>query len=264
MTWTGGRLGAARRLLLLAALALLLAPRVARAQASPALLTDFRFHLDAAAIGSPDPRFTWTVDFGGAVDLVDYGRGRLSFEANYEAVLGEEFRRFDPIQGNYTLAASSSVRIGAYEVAGIFRHVSRHLSDRPRRAAIDWNTIGARALRGWTFGRLRVDGHAEADRVITRSFVDYQWHVGAGVGLEQPVTPRWTLVVVGDVTLTGMDRDVAGRGPLADLRMESGVRLSGSAARAEFFLALERRVDPFPLEREIRTWALIGLRLVNR
>ena len=59
---------------------------------------------------SDDPRFVWDTNFGGELDFVDYGLGRTTFAANYEAVLGEEFRRFDPNQGNYLLDLSTSAR----------------------------------------------------------------------------------------------------------------------------------------------------------
>ena len=42
------------------------------------------------------------------LNFVDYGHGRVRFVANYEAVLGEELRNFDPNQGNYLLDLSAS------------------------------------------------------------------------------------------------------------------------------------------------------------
>ena len=55
-----------------------------------------------------DPRYVWDADFGGELDIVDYGAGRVTFEANYQVVLGEEIRSFDPNQGNYILAGLAS------------------------------------------------------------------------------------------------------------------------------------------------------------
>ena len=52
----------------------------------------------------------WDADFGGELDVVDYGVGRFTFEANYQVVVGEEIRYFDPNQGNYILAGNVSAR----------------------------------------------------------------------------------------------------------------------------------------------------------
>ena len=94
-------------------------------------MSRYDFHLSAAAVAVNDPRFSWETHFGGDIDVADYVVGRSSILVDYEAVLGDEFRAFDPNQGNYTLEASSSARVGDTEIAGVFHHVSRHLSDRP-------------------------------------------------------------------------------------------------------------------------------------
>ena len=60
----------------------------------------------------------WDADFGGEVDVVDYGVGRVSFTTNYEVVMGTQLRRFDPNQGNYILAGTASARAAGFEVAG--------------------------------------------------------------------------------------------------------------------------------------------------
>jgi len=44
--------------------------------------------------------------------IVDYVAGRAGIYVDYEALLGDEFRLFDPNQGNYTLEANASGRIG--------------------------------------------------------------------------------------------------------------------------------------------------------
>ena len=73
----------------------------------------------------------WDADFGGELDVVDYGVGRFTFEANYQVVVGEEIRYFDPNQGNYILAGNVSTHAG-FEIAGQLYHQSRHLADRPK------------------------------------------------------------------------------------------------------------------------------------
>src|ERR1700722_7298839 len=96
----------------------------APASAEPDFFTRYDFHLSAAALSIDDPRFKWDTHFGGELDLIDYVVGRASIIADYEAVLGDQLRPFDPNQGNYTLEASSSVRVGDTEIVGVFHHVS--------------------------------------------------------------------------------------------------------------------------------------------
>ncbi len=43
--------------------------------------------------------FVWDTNFGGELDVIDYRTGRATFVANYQAILGDEFRHFDPNQG---------------------------------------------------------------------------------------------------------------------------------------------------------------------
>src|SRR4029077_3132646 len=107
------------------------------------------------------------------LDVVDYVKGRTSISADYEAVLGDEFRPFDPNQAYYTLEASSSYRIGPAEVAAVFHHVSRHLSDRPKREPIAWNVLGVRALGSAVIHGIDMGGRASAGSIFQNSFVDY-------------------------------------------------------------------------------------------
>ena len=77
---------------------------------------------------------------------------------DYQAVMGSEDRPFDPNQGNYTMEGFVSARLGPdTEVAGIFHHLSRHLSDRPKTFAVAYNEIGGRVMRRQTFGSTTVD-----------------------------------------------------------------------------------------------------------
>src|ERR1051325_1810542 len=105
----------------------------------------YDFHLGAERLSQSDPRFVWDTNFGGDMDFVDYGRGRATFAANYEAVLGKEFRAFDPNQGDYLLDTSLSGRVHGYEFAALLHHTSRHLGDRFKRIPVAWNMFGVTA-----------------------------------------------------------------------------------------------------------------------
>ena len=79
---------------------------------TPQFMTRFDFEIVANALSGEDPHFSWDTHWVGNFDFVDYVYGRLSFEADYQAILGEEFRPFDPYQSNYYLSAAASYRRG--------------------------------------------------------------------------------------------------------------------------------------------------------
>jgi hypothetical protein len=233
------------------------------AQQRVEILSRYSFHLTAERLASDDDRFVWDTNFGGELDLVDYGGGRATFVANYQAILGNEFRRFDPNQGNYILAGSMSARLEPVEVAAFFHHESRHLSDRFKRPPVDWNMAGARVLMNQTRGRVSLEEHVGIGGAVQKSFVDYRWEFTGDAGARAPVAPRLALIASGGVRVLGVDGS-QDRGTQTGFRAEGGVRIEGPAAAAELFLAGERRIDPYPLEFGQDTWLSVGFRLVSR
>jgi len=261
--------------LTLATILVLGSPLPARAQASPpaaaatdaapvAFLTAYHGRIGAARFTVDDEQFTWEGRFAGDVDLVDYGSGRLNFAAEYAVVLGSERRSFDPTQGFYALDFRATRRFGTIEVGGVFHHVSRHLSDRAKTDAIDWNMLGAEVLAQSEMSGFRLESRLHASGVIKHSYVDYTWRSGVGLGLERDLSPRVTFIGQGAVDFLGIDAAIAGRSSQVGAYVEGGVRLRGEAAALELFVAFERRVDPDPLERTVRNWGLVGFRLLNR
>jgi len=155
-------------------------PRPVAAQeplADPPSTVEFMSRADirmsAKALANEDQQFSWIAHWSGDLDLVDYAAGRLTFLADSQTVLGGELQPFDPNQGNYTLAVSSSVRAGRTEFVGVFHHVSRHLGDRAKDFGIAWNTVNARLLRRFSLGETTLDIRGEGGAVIARAYVDY-------------------------------------------------------------------------------------------
>ena len=255
----------------MAALALLLCARVASGQTSGdpkppqkvELLPRTAFHLSAEHLSGEDTMFVWDANFGGELDVIDYGAGRGTFVANYQAILGEEFRRFDPTQGNYILSGSASVRTHGMEVAGVFYHQSRHLADRPNRVAVAWNMMGARLQRSATAGRAQVDAHVDVRGVVAKSFVDYNWEIETAVRSDVQIRPAVGVLFGGMLRRLGVD-DSQNRGAQTGFRGEAGVRFLGRKGAMEFFLAAERRIDPFPLAFGTASWVTAGFRLLSR
>jgi hypothetical protein len=230
---------------------------------SAEFLAHYDFHVSVAALSTEDERFSWDTHVGGDLDVVDYVRGRLNVFADYEAVLGSEFRAFDPNQGNYTLETSASMRVGDTELAGLFHHVSRHLSDRPKRFAIDWNVVGARVLRRLSVGPWTVAGRVGAGRVIAEHYVDYAWTADADVRVSRAINRTASVFAAGIGEMFGVDRSIAGRSRQGGGRIEAGVRLNGTAGAIELFGGVEQRVDAYPLDRAPQHWFLAGFRLVS-
>jgi len=226
-------------------------------------LSAYRVRLGAWRLATDDERFAWEGRFSGDVDFVDYGLGRINFFAEYDVVLGSELRAFDANQSIYTLDVRVTRRFGSNEVAGLFHHVSRHLSDRAKRQAIDWNTIGAELLRTETLGQLRTDSLLRGAWVIKHSYADYTWQFGGRVRLNRPISPRTALIGDGSVDVFGIDADIAGRQTQVGAYAEGGVSVAGTAGALDLIVAFERRVDADPLIRGPRSWVLVGFRLVG-
>jgi hypothetical protein len=252
-----------RAVLLALALTLFTAPASAQSTSASPFLSRFDFWVAMEHLSHDDPRFVWDAKWAAELDLVDYGTGRLIFAAEYQTILGEEFRIFDPNQGNYMLEGSGSVRLGATEAAAVFHHVSRHLSDRPKRFPVDWNMIGGRLLTSVERGRTQLRARADLRKVIQHTYVDYEWELDSEAAARVRIRPRVAMVALGQLRVLGVDES-RGRDTQYGLRGEGGVRLDGSAAALELFVAAERRIDPYQLEFSTATWLSAGFRLTSR
>jgi hypothetical protein len=231
--------------------------------ATAAFMPRFDFHMSAAALGHADQRFSWDTHWAGDFDLVDYVFGRATFLTDYQALLGHEFRPFDPYQSNYLLEASGSARLGRTEVAAVLSHVSRHLGDRPKRLAIAENSLGGRVLRRFAQPGVTIDLRADLRKVIERAYVDYTWIGDADVTVRRAVNQRVQVYGRGYGETYAVDKTVAQRDAQHGGRVEGGVRLIGSGAVMELFAGYERVVDADPLDRQPRRWPFVGFRLVG-
>jgi len=259
-------------------------PVVASPPATPEFFSRFDFHLNAAWLGESSPaatspapattspavknaaahRYSFDTHWGGSLDFVDYVAGRTSFIIDYEAILGDEFRLFDPNQGIYTLEAASSVRAGDVEVVGIFHHVSRHLTDRANTPAVAWNAAGVRLLKRVTREATTLDVDAELGRVVATAFVDYTWIGELNLQVRHPLNAHAAIFAHGSGKLFAVDGTVPNRGTQTGGVAEVGVRLKGSGGVLELFAGFEKRVDAYELERESQRWMLAGFRLLSR
>jgi hypothetical protein len=239
---------------------------LSEAPASPDFLPRMSGRLSAAYLSYDDERFTWDTHWVGDFDLVSYPKGRATFLADYQALLGSEFRPFDPYQSNYLLEASGSVFVGRTEIVAVLNHISRHLGDRPKRLAVAENSLGPRVMRRFGDDRgMLLDARVDVRKVIQRSYNDYTWYEEAELVARRRMSPYASIYARGYGELIQVDPALAGRnGPLKGGRFEAGVRLHGSGGAMELFGGAERMIDADPLDRITRNWAFVGFRLLGQ
>ena len=248
-------------------------PTFTPAPAGPEFLSRYDFHLSVDSLMPPkdtpealaDERFSWNTHFGGSFDVLDLVFARAGATIDFEAVEGSEYRPFDPNQGNYVLEAFVLARAGKRsEVGAIFHHVSRHLSDRPKRDAIAYNELGARALRRLEFGPTTVDVDLEGGWAIQHSFVDYTWLGEANVLVRHSISPRIGVFGQASGKFFGVNGELVRRSTQTGGRIEGGVLVRGRGGVMELYVGYENRVDAYPLDRVPQQWGLAGLRLLSR
>jgi hypothetical protein len=225
----------------------------------------YDFHISMRALSSSDRRFGWIGDIRGDMDLIDYVKGRATFLAEYEVVMGDELRPFDPNQGNYTFEGSTSWRLGKTEVAAVFHHLSRHLSDRPKIPAVAMNSIEGRVLRRFQAGKTVIDTSGSLGKVVEHAFLDYSWRAAGNLAATQPLKGPLDWYGRTSLEIFGTDPAIAGRSDAqTNGRIETGLRLNGKRGNVEFYGGWEHRADAHPLERIGRSWAYGGFRLSAR
>jgi hypothetical protein len=99
--------------------------------------------------------------------------------------------------------------------------------------------------------------------VVAKAFVDYRWELETAVRSDVQIRPSVGVLFSGTFRHLGVD-DTQNRGDQNGFRGEAGVRLTGKKGAMEFFLATERRIDPFPLEFSTARWVTVGFRLLSR
>lgn len=224
--------------------------------------------MSAAFLNHPDSRFTWDTHWAGDFDLFRYPKGRVSFLADYQALLGSEFRPFDPYQSNYLLEASGSVFVGRTEVAGVLSHISRHLGDRPKRIAVAENSLGPRIMHriGTDARSSALDIRVDVRKVIAKAYDDYNWIEEVELVGRRRLSPHAGLFLRGYGQLIQVDKTFAGRDQQRGGRVEAGVRLRGTGSTGgamELFGGGEQMIDADVLDRLPRRWAYVGFRLLG-
>jgi len=223
----------------------------------------FDFNMSAVKLAYPDQRFSWDTHWAGDFDLFDYVHGRVGFIGDYQALLGSEYRPFDPYQSNYLLEATGSMRSGKTEVLGVLSHVSRHMGDRFKPVAVAENSLGPRVMRRFTYGDKTFEVRGDVRKVIARAYVDYTWLSSADLIVRSDLRPRVGVYGRAFGQTIAVDKTIAGRDRQSGGRLEAGVDLRGAKGDLELFVGTERVVDADQLDRLPRHWTFFGFRLLR-
>jgi hypothetical protein len=230
-------------------------------------LPEAGLRLSAARYGRSEPQFKWSGWIGGGMGLVRAGRVTLRVDTDVETIIGSEKRTFDANQANYHLEGHARADLGRYQAQVYYHHVSRHLEDRPKTQAVDWNVLGVRVGRRFD-GRVAVRALAGLGKTTQVSLVGYRWELTGRVQAELPLHAGGAGAdggaLYGDAELRLVQADASPEFPrdgFLDARLEAGLRLRRAARAGALFLAFERRNDVFLLEPGARSRLLVGLRL---
>jgi hypothetical protein len=248
------------RLPLLAAAALLVPA------ASPAKGADFlpavSLHLEAARYAPVKPDLSWTTTIGGGADVVGIGGFRAYIVGDVETIIGSTRRAFDASQANYHLETGGRWLWHGVTVNPFFHHVSRHLSDREKEQAVDWNMLGVRA-ETWlgTHRQARIGG--SVGHTTLASLVGYRWELTGHGDLEVFRGERTAGYAAARARFVTVDPEPElPRDDFLDWAVEGGFRFRHEHRVFDAFAAYERRNDVLLLVPSVLTRGLFGIRIL--
>ena len=241
----------------------ILALGAAASAGQPELLPDASLRLEASRYAPVETDLHWDSWIGGGASLVRWDAATAYLTADLETVLGNTRRTFDATQANYHLEVGGWLKLGEKEVSVFFNHVSRHVVDRPKPEAVDWNVLGARVmapLPRWLAAPGRVTlgvGHTTQE-----SSVGYRWEVTARVEADLVGRGSTRLYATADARLVTAEASPRfPRGDFVDFNAEGGVRFSNGARALQFFAAFDHRNDVFVETPGVRDRAQFGFRI---
>lgn len=248
-----------------AAAAILLVLAGVPAPADTTLLPDVSVNLLAAHYAPVDTDFRWIGWIGGGAGLVEVGGVTGYFTADVETIIGNSRRTFDANQANYHLEGGLRRRFGErHEAAIIFHHVSRHLVDRVKTEAVDWNLLGVR-VSGQHPGRVPLAYTASLGHTTLASLVGYRWEATGRLDATVLRGESVEAYLAGDARFVTVERsDAFPRGNFLDRAAEGGVRWRRGGRTLQLFAAWQHRNDVFVEHPGTWSRALFGFRISYR
>ena len=219
--------------------------------------------LEAARYDPAEADFAWVGWIGAHLNLVENGPWALYFAPNVESVLGHRVRSFEAVQANYSLEVGIHRRFSRVRLSPFFHHVSRHILDRDKRQAVDWNFLGARLDGPWPEKWNRRGAFAVSLAGATlASAVEYNWEARASADIDLVRKGNRGLFLLADVRHVGAAATPEfPRSQLTDVRAEAGFRYWQDTSQFSLFVAYERRNDVLVDRALLRTRALFGFRI---
>ena len=225
------------------------------------LLPAVSLHLQAGRYAPTETDLHWTGTMGGGVDLARAGPASAYITGDVETIIGDTRRGFDASQANYSLETGLRWRLGTLTVTPFFHHVSRHLSDREKPEAVDWNLAGLRVNAA--FGtRTPVRVVASLGHTTLASLVGYRFEALLRAEVVLARGPSGELYArLGFRGVTVEPEPPLSRDDFADILAEAGWRLSRGERALELFAAFERRNDVRLLEPGAVSRGVFGFRV---
>jgi hypothetical protein len=247
----------------IAASAIVLGFAGAPAIAGVELLPDVSVHLEAARYAPVETDMHWMGWIGAGAGLIGVGATRAYFTADVETIIGNTRRAFDASQANYHLEVGMHRRLGArHEAAVFFHHVSRHLVDRPKEQAVDWNVLGVR-WAGHRPGRVPLAFVFGLGHTTLASLVGYRWEATGQLDAAFPVGEKSEAYLTGRARYVTVQRSEAfPRGNFLDRSAEAGLRWRRGSRTLETYAAWERRNDVLVVAPGARSRGLFGFRIL--
>jgi len=210
----------------------------------------------AVRVGAGDRRHPLLVDthFGGSPTSSTTSRTHRA-STSTRALLGDEFRLFDPNQGNYTLEANASGTHREDRGGGDLPSRVAHLSDRPKTFAIAWNCSAPPAApRSSSAARRSISiSKAGGSSALVRDYSGSASCTRSYASRSTRTSPS-----------SGASSAVGGRQRRSSRRSTQrggfleAASAEGRAGVLELFAGVERRVDADQRDRLPQQWALAG------
>lgn len=253
----------AHRLLATSALAVFALTAQARAEEKAKFLPFLGPHLEAARYAPADEEFSWVGWIGANVDLVEKGNWAVYFTPQVETILGHRIRSFEAVQANYSLEIGAHFDRGRGRLSPFFHHVSRHLQDREKTEAVDWNFLGVRYDAPWPAAWKRSGAWSASLAVATlASAVEYNWEGRLSADLDVLGGPGGALFLLADVRHVGAAATPEfPRDRITDFRSEMGYRRFQEMSQFALFVAFEHRNDALIPRGLVTNRALFGFRI---
>ncbi|MEO8358678.1 MAG: hypothetical protein ABI672_01500 [Vicinamibacteria bacterium] len=219
--------------------------------------------LEAARYSQANEEFAWVGWIGARVDLYEKGKWTAFFNPNVQTILGHRVRSFEAVQANYSLELGVRRQVGRGQVTPFFHHVSRHVQDRDKIQAIDWNFAGVRYESPWPERWHRGGAFGASTAVATLSSgVRYNLEGRLSGDIDLVRKGNRAAFLLADVRIVRAEPSPNfDRKRVTDFRAELGFRFWKERSQFALFAAYEHRGDALIPQALVTSRGLFGFRI---